>query len=279
MKIVNGYDLIDYAREHNLMLPAFNTTNLEMTKAIIQGLNDVHLPGMIQISSNNLHLSNPGVIAYLVREFLKDTDTPVGLHLDHGKSFADVKACVDAGFTSIMVDASDKDFEGNIEEVKKTVEYCHLYHIPVEAELGAIMGKEDDDVCEADCKTDPSLIKEFVERTQCDLLAVSIGNVHGLDAACRIDLPLLEKIAEVSPVPLVLHGGSGIPFEQVQAMKRYNMIKVNYGSDLRYAFIRTFGEAYEKKHAEANLYGLSMKAVENVRSTASELVQIINGLK
>ncbi len=279
MKIANGYDLIEFAQKNNLMLPAFNTTNLEMTKAIVLGLNDAHLPGMIQISSNNLHLSNPQIIADLVRAFMKGTDTPIGLHLDHGKSFEDVKACVDAGFTSIMVDASDQDFEGNIAEVKRTVEYCHFHNVLVEAELGAIMGKEDDMVNEADCKTDPAMVKEFVERSGCDILAVSIGNVHGLDATPKVDLELLKQIAEVCPVPLVLHGGSGIPFEQVKAMKQYNMIKVNYGSDLRQAYIRTFGEAYEAKHTEANLYGLSMKAVENVRKTACDLVQIINGLK
>lgn len=279
MKIVNGYDLMNYAIDRELVLPAFNTTNLETTKAIIQGLNDAHLPGIIQISSNNLHLSNPGVISYLMKEFLKDTDTPIGLHLDHGKSFEDVKACVDAGFTSIMVDASDKSFEENIAEVKKVVEYCHLYHIPVEAELGAIMGKEDDQVSEVDCKTDPARVIEFVERTGCDLLAISIGNVHGLDATPNIDLPLLAKIAAISPVPLVLHGGSGIPFEQIQRMKEYRMIKINYGSDLRRSFIKTFGEAYETKHEEANLFGLSMKAVENVRHTVSDLVRIINGLQ
>ena len=279
MKIVNGFDLMDYAQKRNVMLPAFNTTNLEMTKAIIQGLNSVHMPGMIQISSNNLHLSDPETIAFLANKFLKGTDTPIGLHFDHGKSFEDVKACVDAGFTSIMVDASDQDFEGNIAEVKRTVEYCHFYNIPVEAELGAIMGKEDDHVSEADCHTDPALVREFVERSGCDLLAVSIGNVHGFDVEPKVDLDLLKKIAEVSPVPLVLHGGSGIPFEQVKAMKQYKMLKINYGSDLRSAYIKTFGEAYEKNHKEANLFGLCKKAVENVAKAASDLVLIINDMK
>lgn len=279
MKIVNGFDLMDYAQKRNVMLPAFNTTNLEMTKAIIQGLNSVHMPGMIQISSNNLHLSDPETIAFLANKFLKGTDTPIGLHLDHGKSFEDVKACVDAGFTSIMVDASDQDFEGNIAEVKRTVEYCHFYNIPVEAELGAIMGKEDDHVSEADCHTDPALVREFVERSGCDLLAVSIGNVHGFDVEPKVDLDLLKQIAEVSPVPLVLHGGSGIPFEQVKAMKQYKMLKINYGSDLRSAYIKTFGEAYEKNHKEANLFGLCKKAVENVAKAASDLVLIINDMK
>lgn len=276
MKIVNGFDVFEYAQKRNLMIPAFNTTNLEMTKAIILGLNDAHLPGLIQISSNNLQLSNAKTIAELVNEFLKDTDTPIGLHLDHGKSFEDVKVCVDAGFTSIMVDASAYDFEENIKAVREVAEYCHFYHIPVEAELGAISGKEDDDVSEADCKTAPELVEEFVRRSGCDTLAVSIGNVHGLDAVPKIDLPLLEKIAAVSPVPLVLHGGSGIPFEQVKEMRKYKMLKVNYGSDLRKAYISTFGEAYQKNHTEANLYGLSMKAVENVRQTVCDLVRIIN---
>ena len=178
-----------------------------------------------------------------------------------------------------MVDASDQDFEGNIAEVKRTVEYCHFYNIPVEAELGAIMGKEDDHVSEADCHTDPALVKEFVERSGCDLLAVSIGNVHGFDVEPKVDLNLLKEIAAVSPVPLVLHGGSGIPFEQVKAMKQYKMLKINYGSDLRSAYIKTFGEAYENNHKEANLFGLCKKAVENVAKTASDLVLIINDLK
>lgn len=279
MKIVNGFDLFAYAKKKNLLLPAFNTTNLEMTKAIILGLNDAHLPGFIQISSNNLKLSDPGMIADLVRDFLENTEAPIGLHLDHGKSFEDVRRCVDAGFTSVMVDASAYGFEDNIRAVRRAAEYCHFYDIPVEAELGAIRGKEDDNCSEADCKTDPALVEEFVDRSGCDTLAVSIGNVHGLEEIPRIDLPLLKEIAEVSPVPLVLHGGSGISFELIRNMKTYKMSKINYGSDLRQAYIKTFGKAYEVNHKEADLYGLSMKAVENVRQTACDLVRIINGFE
>ncbi len=93
------------------------------------------------------------------------------------------------------------------------MDFCHANGVPVEAELGAIRGKEDDHVSEADCKTDPDQVAEFVERTGCDLLAVSIGNVHGLEDTPKIDLEHLAKIAAVSPCPLVLHGGSGIPYE------------------------------------------------------------------
>lgn len=276
MKIVNGFDLMKFAQSHGVLLPAFNTTNMEMTYAIVKGLNRAGLPGYVQISSNNLRLSNPAAIAYLTADALRGSDVPVALHLDHGKSYADVKACVDAGFTSVMIDASALPYEENIKEVRRATEYCHFYGIPVEAELGALRGKEEDIVNEADCKTDPDRVADFVERSGCDLLAVSVGNVHGLDIQPKVDLPLLEEIAKVSPVPLVMHGGSGIPFETVRQARGRGLIKINYGSDLRRAFVRTFGQTYEKNHNHASVIELSMEAVENVSAKVMELVQAIN---
>lgn len=276
MKIANGFDLMNYARKNGYMLPAFNTTNLEMTFAIAKGLNRAGLPGYIQISSNNLRLSDPETIVYLTKKALKDSDIPVALHLDHGKSYEHVKACVDAGFTSIMIDASSLPFEENIKEVQRAVNYCHFYGVPVEAELGCLQGKEEDIVNEADAKTDPDMVLDFVNRTGCDLLAVSVGNVHGLDIEPKVDLPLLKKISEISPVPLVLHGGSGIPFSIVQEARQYGLLKINYGSDLRKAFVSTFGKAYEKNHNTASVIELSIESVENVASKAEELVKIIN---
>lgn len=276
MKLINGYDLMKYARDYGFILPAFNTTNLEMTYAIARGLDEAKVPGYIQISSNNLRLSNPKIIADIARDAASKYDTPIGLHLDHGKSFEDVKACVDAGFTSIMMDASHLPFEENIKEVRKATDYCHFYGIPVEAELGALQGKEEDIVNEADAKTDPAMVVDFVNRTGCDLLAVSVGNVHGLDIEPKVDLKLLKEIADISPVPLVLHGGSGIPFETIQEARKLGLIKINYGSDLRKAFIKTFGEKYENDHNAHDVISLSMKAVDNVSETASKLAGIIN---
>ena len=175
-----------------------------------------------------------------------------------------------------MIDASHLDFEDNIKEVKKAVDYCHFYGVPVEAELGCLQGKEEDIVNEADAKTDPDMVLDFVEQTGCDLLAVAVGNVHGLDIEPKVDLPLLKKISEISPVPLVMHGGSGIPFKTIQEARKYNLLKVNYGSDLRKAFVSTFGAAYEKNHNTCSVIELSMDAVENVSKTAADLVTIIN---
>ena len=276
MSLINGFDLMRFAEANNLVLPAFNTTNMEITYGIVRGLTRADLPGYVQISSSNLRLSCPEIIAAITRDAVKHTKTPIGLHLDHGKSFEDVKACVEAGFTSIMVDASHLPYEENIRETRKAADYCHSFGLPVEAELGALMGKEDDIVSEEDSKTDPEMVRDFAERTACDVLAVSVGNVHGLCLNPRIDLPLLEKIHAVSPVPLVLHGGSGIPADVIKQAKQFGLIKINYGSALRQRFINTFGEAYERNHNEYNVMDLSLSAIENVSEIACELVTMIN---
>jgi len=276
MKLINGFDLMKYAGQNHLVLPAFNTTNLEMTYAIARGLAGAHLPGYIQISSSNLRLSSPRVIAAIAGDAVKDAEVPIGLHLDHGRSFEDVKACIDAGFTSIMVDASHLPLEENIKEVRRTVEYCHFYGLPVEAELGAIRGKEDDVVNEGDAKTDPDIAAVFIERTGCDLLAVSVGNVHGLCLEPRIDLPLLKRIWEVAKVPLVMHGGSGIPPAVIRRAREYGLLKINYGSDLRKVFITAFGEAYERDHDAHDVFRLSVQAVDRVAQKTWELAEMIN---
>lgn len=275
MKLINGFDLMEYAKRKNLILPAFNTTNLEMTYAIAKGLDDAKLPGYIQISSNNLRLSNPHIIAEIAKDAAQKYETPIGLHLDHGRSFEDVKACVDAGFTSIMVDASALPFEENIKESRKTVEYCHFYGIPVEVELGALGGKEDD-IAHEEGTTDPDMVEEFVDRTGCDLLAVSVGNVHGLAMEPHIDLELLDRIHKICPVPLVMHGGSGIPYPVLQEARKHGLLKCNFGADLRKAFITSFGETYESDHNAHDVISLSLKAVDNVAAKARELVTMIN---
>ncbi len=144
MDLVNGYTLMNYAKRNQLVLPAFNTTNYEMTLAIVKAFDAMKLGGYIQISSHNLKLSNPEIVANMTREVMEreDVSTPMGLHLDHGKSFEDVKLCIDAGFTSIMVDASELPFEENIKEVKRATDYAHYFGVPVEAELGGFEARK-----------------------------------------------------------------------------------------------------------------------------------------
>lgn len=278
MPLLNMNDLVKIAHNHDVMLPAFNTTNMEMTLAIMDAFEQNGMPGIVQIAPTNVKLTGYDFIAEVAKRAISDYTVPIALHLDHGKTLDDVRQAVNAGFTSIMIDGAALPFEENIRFSRQAVDFCHANGVPVEAELGAIKGKEDDHVSEADCKTDPDQVVEFVERTGCDLLAVSIGNVHGLEDTPKIDLDHLAKIAAVSPCPLVLHGGSGIPYETIAAMKQYNMVKINIASDLRQAFIRAVAGDYEANHNEANLAKVLMDARTAVTEVAMKTQLAINGM-
>lgn len=278
MPLLNMNDLVKIAHNHDVMLPAFNTTNMEMTLAIMDAFEQNGMPGIVQIAPTNIKLTGYDFIAEVAKRAISDYTVPIALHLDHGKTLDDVRQAVNAGFTSIMIDGAALPFEENIRFSRQAVDFCHANGVPVEAELGAIKGKEDDYVSEADCKTDPDQVAEFVERTGCDLLAVSIGNVHGLEDTPKIDLDHLAKIAAVSPCPLVLHGGSGIPYETIAAMKQFNMVKINIASDLRQAFIRAVAGDYEANHNEANLAKVLMDARTAVTEVARKTQLAINGI-
>ncbi|STJ08764.1 putative fructose-1,6-bisphosphate aldolase [Escherichia coli] len=172
MPLVNGRILLDRIQEKRVLAGAFNTTNLETTISILNAIERSGLPNFIQIAPTNAQLSGYDYIYEIVKRHADKMDVPVSLHLDHGKTQEDVKQAVRAGFTSVMIDGAALSFEENIAFTQEAVDFCKSYGVPVEAELGAILGKEDDHVSEADCKTEPEKVKTFVERTGCDMLAV-----------------------------------------------------------------------------------------------------------
>lgn len=278
MPLVNGFTLLDIIKERKVVAGAFNTTNLETTVGILKAIEESGIPTFIQVAPTNITLAGYDYIVDMVSRYAKNMDTPVALHLDHGKSFEDVKKATRAGFTSVMIDGAAFDFEENIAFTKKAVDFAKGYGIPVEAELGAILGKEDDHVSEADSKTNPEQVREFVERTGCDILAISVGNVHGLEDEPKIDFELLKEINEVSPVPLVIHGGSGIPDEHIQKMVEINVAKINIASDLRQSFIRSVGQAYEENNNEANLIKVLQNAEDKVFETVYSKILSMNAV-
>lgn len=278
MPLLDMNDLVAIARKNDVLLPAFNTTNTEMTLAIMDAFERNGMPGIVQIAPTNVGVTGYDYIAEAVRRAASERTVPVALHLDHGRTIEDVRQAVAAGFTSVMIDGAALPFEENVLLTRRAVDFCHAVGVNVEAELGAIAGKEDDHVTEADCKTDPDQVAEFVERTGCDLLAVSIGNVHGLEVEPKIDLEHLRRLAAVSPCPLVLHGGSGIPFETIAAMKPFGMVKVNIASDLRRAFIAAVADARERNPREANLAHVLMDARAAVTDVACRIQLGINGV-
>ncbi|WPC18289.1 class II aldolase [Pediococcus inopinatus] len=276
MPLVNGFKIIDLIKERHVVAGAFNTTNLETTIGILNAVERSGIPAFIQIAPTNISISGYEYIYDMVARKAATMDTPVTLHLDHGKSFESVRSATQAGFGSIMTDNAKYDYEENVLHTAAAVEYAKGYGIPVEAELGAIAGKEDDDVTNGNGKTNPEQVIDFVERTGVDLLAVAVGNVHGLNLDPNIDFPLLKKIHEICPVPLVLHGASGIPDDQIAEMVNNGVIKINVASDLRTAYIQAGGKDYEEEPDRFDLVNVALDAEKAVEEVVYKKIHVMN---
>ena len=185
----------------------------------------------------------------MVRAMAERAAVPVAMHLDHGSSAALARDALEGGYTSIMIDGSQKPYEENVELTKEVVAFCHAAGVSVEAELGCVGGKEDDlERGTDDPYTDPTQAADFVSRTKVDSLAVAIGTAHGVyKGEPKLDLERLSAIRAVVDIPLVLHGTSGVPEAVVSACIDRGICKVNYATDLRIAYTGGVRAAFAQK--------------------------------
>ena len=214
MPLVTTDDMFKKAMKGKYAIGAFNINNMEFVQGITDAANELKSPVILQASPSAIKYARIDYLIKMVEAAVETTDIPIALHLDHGLDFETCKSCVDAGFTSVMIDASKHDFEKNVELTKEVVDYAHSNGVVVEAELGTLAGVEDEvNVSDDDAKyTDPNQAYEFVQKTGCDSLAIAIGTSHGAykfkgDARLRFDI--LENVKEKLPnTPIVLHGAS-----------------------------------------------------------------------
>ena len=278
MPLVNSKEMFQKAYDGGYAIGAFNVNNMEIVQGITEAAAEVNAPLILQVSKGARAYANHTYLIKLVEAAVIETGLPIVLHLDHGDSFETCKSCIDGGFTSVMIDASSKPFEENIEITRKVVEYAHDHGVVVEAELGSLAGIEDEVnvSAEAASYTRPEEVEEFVARTGCDSLAIAIGTSHGaykftpeqctvneqgilVPPALRFDV--LEEVTKRLPgFPIVLHGSSsvpqefvkminenggnmpnavGVPEEQLRKAASLSVCKINIDSDLRLAMTGT----------------------------------------
>ena len=276
MPLVTTTEMFKKAYAGGYAVGAFNVNNMEMIQAIVEAANECRSPVILQVSAGARKYANPVYLRHLVEAAVETTDIPIAMHLDHGADFEICKSSIDGGFTSVMIDASSKPWEENIAITKKVVEYAHAHGVVVEAELGKLAGIEDDvHVADHDAMfTSPDEVEEFTSRTGIDSLAIAIGTSHGAykfkpgqDPKLRIDI--LEEIGRRLPgFPIVLHGASSVPQDQVAIVNQYGgsmpnaigipeselkkaaalaVCKINIDSDLRVAFTAAI-----RKHLSEN---------------------------
>lgn len=248
MPLVTSGKMLTDAQKGGYAVGAFNAENMEMVKAIIKAAEELKAPVMIQTTPSTVKYGTLETYAAIVSAEAKKASVPVCLHLDHGNSFELAVQAIKAGYTSVMIDGSHEDFEGNIAVSKKVADVAKTVNIPVEAELGKVGGKEDDLEAEADTNTDPQQAKEFVERTGVDSLAVAIGTAHGFYVGTPVlDKERLTEIRQVVDIPLVLHGASGLSDEDVRDCVKRGICKVNFATELRAAYTAAGKKLLEEK--------------------------------
>ncbi|MBQ7448104.1 MAG: class II fructose-1,6-bisphosphate aldolase [Eubacterium sp.] len=266
MPLVTTTEMFKKAYDGGYAIGAFNVNNMEIVQGIVEAAAELKSPIVLQASSGARKYAHPSYLVKLVEAAIQDhPELPIALHLDHGGDFEICKACVDNGFTSVMIDASGKPFDENVEVTKKVVEYAHAHGVVVEAELGTLAGVEDDVKVSAEDSsyTNPDDVEEFVTRTGVDSLAIAIGTSHGAykfkpgtKPQLRFDI-LDEVVRRLPNFPIVLHGSSSVPQEYVEiinanggALKdaigvpeemlrqaaKSAVCKINIDSDLRLGF-------------------------------------------
>lgn len=238
MALVTTTELLKNAQEGHYAIGAFNVENMEMVMAVISAAEELQAPVILQTTPSTIKYAGLDYYLANAKVAAERASVPVAMHLDHGSSFDLAMKALRVGYTSIMIDGSHESYEDNIALSKAVVDACSPSQIPVEAELGKVGGKEDDlDGGEGSAYTDPIEAKVFVERTGVSSLAVAIGTAHGLyKGEPKLDLERLSEIREVVSVPLVLHGGSGIPDETIIESIKRGICKVNYATELRIAY-------------------------------------------
>lgn len=262
MPLVTSTDMFNKAYKGGYAVGAFNVNNMEIIQGIVEAAQEEKAPLILQVSAGARKYAKPVYLKKLVEAAVEETGLPITLHLDHGESYEICKACVDDGFTSVMIDGSKLPFEDNIALAKKVVDYAHDKGVVVEAELGKLAGIEDNvNVSAREATfTDPDQAVEFVERTGIDSLAIAIGTSHGaykFKGDPMLDFERLERITAMLPgFPLVLHGAStvlpefvdlcnryggnipgakGVPEEMLKRASRQGVCKINIDTDLRLA--------------------------------------------
>ena len=285
MSLVNAKEMLLEATEGKYSVGAFNVTNLIQMEAVVEAAIDKKAPLIIQTSVTPSKFLGRDVLVAIYRTLAESAPIPICLHLDHCTDVQYCKQCADAGYTNIMIDASKQEFEENMRQTKEVCDYCHtLGGISVEGELGTVSGVEDQvKVVEDEAALcSPEHAVEFVERTGIDIFAPAIGTAHGVYKTKnpKIDFERFEKIARLINgqgvrIPLVIHGGTGLPPDYVERLVALGGAKFNVSTELKYTLIdTTFGYISENRD-EYNPGKIDIAIKDAIRKTIGRWIDML----
>lgn len=267
---INVANELKKARAGGYAIGAFNTSNLEVTKAICKAASKFDAPILIQTTPSAIEYAGLKQIFDIVTNEIKANNIKAAIHLDHGKDFDIVKKAIDIGYTSVMFDGSTFPFDENVLMTSKVVNYAHARGVSVEAEIGVIGHEEGGAVSGQSVMSMPDQVKNFVQLTGVDSVAVSVGNQHGAPAGEKVDFKVLESIYTVIDIPLVMHGASGLSDGDIRDAICLGVAKFNIDTNIKVAFSSAIEGSKESDYRKANTEG--MEEVEKVVAKYIELL-------
>lgn len=279
--ITSVKEILRKARESGYAVGAFNTVNLETTRAIVEAAREMRSPVIIQITEKTMEYAGGRGIFHLIKndaEFYAP-EIPIGIHLDHGKSFEIIKRAITIGLTSVMYDGSRKNYVDNLALTKEIAEYCHEKGVSIQAELGSVPYLGEGGIGEIDWEkymTDPGQVKDFIEKTGIDALAVAIGNAHDFFRERKEpDYARLEMIHKEADIPLILHGASDWENGKVAEVIKRGICCFNVDTAIRLAFINNvINAARNQGTVSFDIRKLLGDAREAVKNTVREKIKI-----
>lgn len=300
MPLVPLHEIYKDANESFYAIGQFNVSNLEFVQAVLDAAERMQSPAIIAASSSALKYAGLENIVAIVKTALKNRPIPLSLHLDHGATFEEAQLCIEAGFTSVMIDGSHHPFKENVRITKEVVQFAHPRNVTVEAELGRLAGIEDEVRVQTQDSfyTDPEEAVQFVEKTGCDALAIAVGTSHGaykFKGEASLDFDRIATIKKLVGIPLVLHGASGVPAELIDKIAKYGgnirgakglpdeayrkaiacgINKINIDTDLRLAFTAAVREILAEKPEEFDPRKILAAAREKVKEVIVQKIEL-----
>lgn len=280
MSLVTLKSILSNTRKQSYAVGAFNFNGIEDSRGILDAAVEKKSPVILMASVSAVeYFGGPIAIAGYIKGLTQSLDIPVTLHLDHAEDTDLIFKCVDAGFTSVMIDASKKSYEDNIAVTREVVAYAHRHNVSVEAELGKVGGVEDNisvSTREASM-TNPDDVPGFVSQTGIDALAIAIGTVHGFyKEDPLLDFDRLEKIRSLTDIPLVLHGGTGLTDEDFKRCVKSGMSKINVGTELKFCCSQTVRKSVEEQPKQIDIRKLVGPARKNCEEIVLRKIELFN---
>ncbi len=300
--LANTKQVFEKAINGSYAVGAFNFVNMEILQAILEAAQEEKSPVIIQCSTGAIKYAGEDYLKGMVLSATKNISVPVVWNLDHGKTFEDCAKAIELGFTNVMIDASSLPYEENVALTKKVVDFAHSKGVTVEAELGVLAGVEDDTHNDSQCYTNPDQAIDFINKTNCDSLAIAIGTSHGLHkfaGEAKLRLDILQDLSKRLPnYPFVLHGASsipeqyvtlanengaaiknakGVPEEMLKEACRLNICKVNVDSDLRIGFAAGIRECLNQNPSDVDMRHYLTNGKKYVKQLVKAKMQSVFG--